>query len=394
MYTPYLMIGYAATLLLVFAGLQMVRRSAPDLLGIRSLRGFILCGLGGVIFIGLHAWIPAFFGIILPNFLFLTGALLLFRAATEILHIRTRSSTFAAAVCLSSIPFLIWITYFHPWPVWRLILHCLVLAFVFISPAVLYFRHKDAALRQAIRACAWLFSGIVVLNLLWLLFVLVARPDPSPMRPDPVDAGFSYMSLLLGLGTVIALAWLSLSVHRLDLQRIAQTDVLTGLLNRRAFEQILRREMFRAHRSGSVFGVMLIDLDHFKKINDSLGHFAGDEVLRRIGATLQEGIRPSDVLARYGGEEFVVLLRGAGLRESEHVAERVRMAIAELSELPGNLQLTASIGVAVSHSQESPEEILHRADDALYRSKRDGRNLVSVDLPAFETLEARPLQHS
>jgi diguanylate cyclase (GGDEF)-like protein len=177
---------------------------------------------------------------------------------------------------------------------------------------------------------------------------------------------------------VIALLWLALTVHRLDLNKMAQTDALTGLLNRRAFEEILRRELLRCERSGGVMGLMLIDLDYFKQVNDSLGHFAGDDVLRRIATALRESTRPSDVLARYGGEEFVVLLRNAALEESRVAAERIRQRIANVGELPGSVTLTGSIGVAVSEPRDSTTDFLLRADEALYRSKREGRNQVSV----------------
>jgi diguanylate cyclase (GGDEF)-like protein len=184
--------------------------------------------------------------------------------------------------------------------------------------------------------------------------------------------------MLLALATVIGLLWLALTVHRLDLRRIAQTDSLTGLLNRRAFEDILRRELLRNNRAGGSLGIMLIDLDYFKQVNDSMGHFAGDDVLRRIAMVLRDGTRPSDVLARYGGEEFVVMLRNVGIEEAKSAAERIRHQIANLSGLPGSVTLTASIGVAVSQPKETATEVLFRSDEALYRSKREGRNQVSV----------------
>jgi diguanylate cyclase (GGDEF)-like protein len=177
---------------------------------------------------------------------------------------------------------------------------------------------------------------------------------------------------------VVSLAWLSLCVHRQDLQIVAQTDALTGLLNRGAFEECLRRELAAGPAQGSILGLMLVDIDYFKQVNDEHGHLAGDDVLRRISTTLRAGIRPTDVLARFGGEEFVVLLHGAGAAQSEEVAERLRATIEALVNLPGDVRLTASFGVAVSQPADSVHSLLVRADEALYRSKRDGRNLVRV----------------
>jgi len=212
----------------------------------------------------------------------------------------------------------------------------------------------------------------------WAVCELLYQRNPNFLHPDLMNVGFSYGAMILGLATVVGLVWLALSLHRLDLNKLAHTDALTGLLNRRAFEEILRRELLRCERGGTVLGIMLIDLDFFKQVNDSLGHFAGDDVLRRIAGVLRDGTRPSDVLARYGGEEFVVLLRNAGTEESQAAAERIRVKIAALAGLPGSVTLTASIGVAVSQPQETATEFLLRSDEALYQSKRRGRNLVSL----------------
>jgi diguanylate cyclase (GGDEF)-like protein len=184
---------------------------------------------------------------------------------------------------------------------------------------------------------------------------------------------------MLGLGNVVALAWLSLSAHRHELEVVAQTDSLTGLLNRGAFEEILRRELKNPASPGWRVALLLIDVDYFKQVNDAHGHLVGDDVLRRIGAALRLGIRPSDVLARFGGEEFVILLHDACLESAEEVAERLRGDIAALDDLPQRVSLTASFGVAASVLGESATEFLLRADEALYRSKREGRNLVRVD---------------
>jgi diguanylate cyclase (GGDEF)-like protein len=254
------------------------------------------------------------------------------------------------------------------------------MAAIFLTTAVRLFREKDATIRPAARACAWLLIVSTLLQVGWFVSDYHAGPlvGVNFIHPDLVNVGFSYLSMILALATVIALLWLALTVHRLDLSKMAQTDALTGLLNRRAFEEILRRELLRCERSGGLMGLMLIDLDYFKQVNDSLGHFAGDDALRRIAIAIREGTRPSDVLARYGGEEFVVLLRNAALEESRVAAERIRQTIATMVGLPGSVALTASIGVAVSEPRDTTTDFLLRSDEALYRSKREGRDRVSV----------------
>jgi diguanylate cyclase (GGDEF)-like protein len=253
---------------------------------------------------------------------------------------------------------------------------------------MLFRRQRDAEMRQPARACAWLLILATSLQGAWCLFEVRLGPQATNLvKPDLINVGFSYMSMLLGLATVIGLLWLALTVHRLDLRKIAQTDSLTGLLNRRAFEEILRRELVRASRAGGSMGIMMIDLDYFKQVNDSMGHFAGDDVLRIVATVLRDSTRPSDVLARYGGEEFVVLLRNVGTEEAKSAAERIRVTIASLAGLPGSVTLTASIGVAVSQPMDTVTEFLLRSDEALYCSKREGRNQVSVYRDVADEIE-------
>lgn len=379
MYTPFLMCGYAAALLLMLFGFRGVRRSTPDLLGSRQLSWFILCALSGVVLMGVRPWAPALLSLVLANFLLFAGAIFLYLAAADILEKNPHIFPWPSGILIVALPLFVWFTYGNNQVLARLVVHAVVLACIFLSTSVLLFRHCDAETRQPARACAWLLILATLLQAAWCLFEFQVAPRKTDfIHPDLVNVGFSYMSMVLALATVIALLWLALTVHRLALHRIAQTDSLTGLLNRRALEEILRRELARCQRSGSRLGIMLIDLDYFKQVNDSLGHFAGDDVLRRIGIVLRDGTRPSDVLARYGGEEFVVVLRNASLDESLVVAERIRQQIAGMAGLPGSMNLTASIGVAVNQLGDSVTDFLLRADEALYQSKREGRNLVTV----------------
>jgi diguanylate cyclase (GGDEF)-like protein len=196
---------------------------------------------------------------------------------------------------------------------------------------------------------------------------------------DVVQSGFTYLSLMMNGGSGCGLIWLALSIHRRDLHRMAQTDSMTGLLNRRAFEEILASELLRTKETGKSVAVLQVDIDRFKQVNDRWGHQAGDEVIRRVGDSLRTSMRPSDALSRFGGEEFMILLRDVTTEQSSEVAGRLRAEIAGMTGLPGEVRLTVSIGVAASHPFDTPQELLRRCDEALYRSKRGGRNLVTVD---------------
>jgi two-component system cell cycle response regulator len=165
-------------------------------------------------------------------------------------------------------------------------------------------------------------------------------------------------------------AWLLQQV-----QRLAETDALTGLANRRTFEATLERELSRAVRSGEPVTLVMVDIDHFKSLNDGYGHQAGDEVLRLVAEVLAAACRDFDTAARYGGEEFAVVLPSCSSGESLVVAERLRESISKIETVRA---VTASAGVATypAHASNS-EALIKAADEALYESKRAGRNRVT-----------------
>ena len=187
---------------------------------------------------------------------------------------------------------------------------------------------------------------------------------------------------------VIAAFALESAVNRARLVRSGFTDVLTGWHNRRYLQSRLLEELARCRRERTPLTCLMIDVDHFKSVNDRFGHLAGDEVLRQLAHCISDEVRGSDVSARYGGEEFVVLLPGTGAAAGFVLAERIRAAVAaEPFELPGaasRLPVTVSIGVA-EHSP-APDELdlkvigerlLALADAALYEAKAGGRNAVA-----------------
>lgn len=165
------------------------------------------------------------------------------------------------------------------------------------------------------------------------------------------------------------------------LEQLSTTDGLTGLRNRRFFDQILQREMARAIRTRESICVLMIDVDHFKKVNDVHGHQAGDEILRRVAQTIRQTVhRSTDLLARYGGEEFILVLPGTSIHGAVHVAECIRSAVRRLNfnNISAGLRVAVSIGVhgAVPDSDASHENWIRCADEALYYAKANGRNQV------------------
>ena len=176
-------------------------------------------------------------------------------------------------------------------------------------------------------------------------------------------------------------------------EEAAFTDHLTGLANRRRFERQLEREVGRVLRFERPFTLLMIDIDNFKNLNDSFGHDAGDDAIRRISRVLREGTRGIDLAARIGGEEFAVLLVETALSAGVEVAERLRIAIKAL-ETPSGGRITASFGVAECPSDaQTASEILKAADVALYEAKRNGRDrVVSMEPVRSNSMAAGDVQ--
>ncbi|EFL51776.1 response regulator receiver modulated diguanylate cyclase [Solidesulfovibrio fructosivorans JJ]] len=169
-----------------------------------------------------------------------------------------------------------------------------------------------------------------------------------------------------------------LELERRELLDLANLDPLTRALNRRKLADVLTDEAARADRYGAPLSVVLLDIDHFKAINDTHGHEAGDAVLVELAGRLRATLRQVDRLARFGGEEFVVVAPGVGLEATAELAERLRQAVAD-KDFAATGRVTASFGVAERVPGEDPERALGRADKALYRAKNSGRNRVERD---------------
>jgi diguanylate cyclase (GGDEF)-like protein len=165
-----------------------------------------------------------------------------------------------------------------------------------------------------------------------------------------------------------------------DVQRLAITDSLTGLFTRRHFWTLAQQEFERADRYERPLSVAMLDIDHFKQINDGYGHVAGDRALRAVAEQCRGSLRKVDILARYGGDEFVILLPETNSAKAQQMAERLRQRVAEMpvDTDSGRLSITVSLGIASLKGKETltPEELVDCADEALYAAKQGGRNQV------------------
>ena len=216
----------------------------------------------------------------------------------------------------------------------------------------------------------------VGLALWWL------RRDPATVEPwltwSSVIFMLAFMAVMAaGFGFVLA------TFERMasQMRKLASVDSLTGACNHNTTVSLLQHAMERGRREGQPVSFVMLDLDHFKRVNDQHGHAVGDQVLKAVAASTRSRLRGSDVLGRLGGEEFGLVLPATGEAGARHLAEQVRLAVEGL-ELAGDggrpLRVTLSAGVAEAARSDTPETLMHLADKALYQAKQKGRNRVVV----------------
>ncbi|HEX2903124.1 MAG TPA: GGDEF domain-containing protein [Jatrophihabitans sp.] len=236
----------------------------------------------------------------------------------------------------------------------------------------------------------------VNLVLLLICLRLVTGARWRDLLPGRQAAGYETATLLFGAFTgvlILHAPWLSplvlfliASLHRAslvtNLQQRARTDARTGLLNAGGWQAVARQHLAQCGERMSPAAVLLVDLDHFKAVNDTHGHLAGDEVLKEVAEILGRELRGYDAVGRYGGEEFIALLPGVSGRAAAAIGERLRERIASNTSTEG-IAVTASIGVAASQAGRTPalEDIIDAADTALYEAKATGRNRVCLAPP-------------
>jgi diguanylate cyclase (GGDEF)-like protein len=234
-----------------------------------------------------------------------------------------------------------------------------------------------------------IWSGISMIGVAGMFYLELFQ---VPLGPNPIVEKWIFESAsIMGLvATIVTFCLLFERTNRRALDKLNQAlrliegfatrDELTGIYNRRHMLQAIEEAKNRAERHALAFCLCMIDVDHFKAVNDTFGHIAGDQILKRLAATIQGEIRKNDCFGRYGGEEFLLLLEGANADAAVAHAERVRRRIeaTRFPEIHSDHKITVSIGIAEYHPSEDIQETLNRADMALYAAKREGRNRVAT----------------
>jgi len=318
--------------------------------------------------------LPLAFSVGMPNMLLLTGALAILVGLQRFLQLPpsrpaqlVQHGTLVVAAIL-----MVWFTTIVPSYAPRILTVALIGMGIFASAAWLTLRHGTS--RFSNRATAGVFA-LLSINHAIRLYTAVRWPAQTSLF-EKLPQNVFYITMLPVLALLLSIGFVLMATDRLrhELELLSIHDVLTGVLTRRAISQRGEQELAHSHRTGDPLAVLYMDLDHFKTINDSLGHAAGDRVLEQFANCAHSVLRESDSFGRFGGEEFVALLPHSDAETAAHVAERLRATWEAAAELPRS---TISVGVAVSgHGEVSIDTLLNRADSALYRAKRLGRNRV------------------
>lgn len=361
---------------LLLAGVLLAQRKSypPSIRGLRQwASGIGLCFLATLLFAS-RGWAPDAVSMVGAYGAAYCGAYLFHRGSQTFLGRPRRDLPWLLAIgaALGGIAFLALVEqdYRH----YR-VFTASVMGMIFLMHALLLWRHGTASFANRFTIAVLLAQVAVSLLSSTLLALGLDRAGPL----DFAELRTIYVASLSGTIVCLSIGVILLATERLkrELEQLASHDALTGALNRRALTQACEEEFERFRRQGREMALLLIDLDHFKGVNDTYGHMVGDKVLELFSVRVRGLLRRPDRLGRFGGEEFVVLLPETTLAEAQAVAERVRVAaLQSATALP---RVTVSIGVTVGRQEDvSLDAIFKRADQALYEAKRLGRDRVVV----------------
>jgi diguanylate cyclase (GGDEF)-like protein len=370
---------------LVFAlGLFLLHRRYLQVKGPLQLVFTFLSAASAALIFLCRGYMPLTLNVVLSNgFLFLAN-LFFYHGVDTLLGIRPRMRIPALVCILALIP-AAYFTSFHDLILVRAALfsaaNAILICYLLVD--LVAYPLRRSIVRPFIATLAFYLLVIFVRAI-----AIVTHSRSSTLFPhDVIDPTYMVIGIFAACGLGIFAMVLVGSEVAATIERNARRDALTDALNRRGIEELLVSELDRARRSSNPLSVAIIDVDHFKSINDAAGHAAGDDTLRSVAASISSHLRPYDACGRIGGDEFLVLLPGSQAANAAQICDRILHQVAGLRPHPQAVSLTTvSIGFTESHHGDTPETILARADRALYSAKRDGRNCAHMDLVFLRNL--------
>jgi len=360
-------------------GLLVVRLSNPRLKGLEWLGAAFASGGMGALLLTLYQQIPRFFGIVLSDVLILLAFVLLHVAILDMRDGRSRWPKLGTTLVAIHLATYSWMTFLHPMPRPRIALFGILVSIQLAQTTLLLIRGA----RRGGRLPAWFMATLLVVligvNLYRSAALLFFKRYHQPGSASVLQTVTFLIFIAAAMGIAFGFFWMTTAELSHELETMASTDPLTRIYNRRVFREWCEREFDRSLRTGNAFSLLMMDLDHFKEINDRYGHRGGDEMLMAVVETMQDSVRGIDILGRWGGEEFVALLPGTNMDSALIVAQRVRTNIEKLllDTGEGTMRMTVSLGIATLRNREDGLDAMFlRADRALYQAKQGGRNQV------------------
>jgi len=257
-------------------------------------------------------------------------------------------------------------------------------AFIFMESlliAIFYIKQSSIQFKVQKLSVSWGFLVFAIYSLFRIIWAVYEIRIDNFLQAGIIHGLIYIFIQILIINTAFSLIWIANSILNNDLETQARLDPLTKMLNRRAFNDELNKELARSRRESITFSLIMADIDHFKEVNDNFGHLAGDSILISFTKIVTENLRINDVFARYGGEEFLILLPNTEKRYAAETAERIRNVV-ENNNHPFNgrdINYTVSLGVtAFDIDAQNKDELLEKVDVALYEAKTKGRNRVET----------------
>lgn len=354
----------------------------------------------GMAIAGLSLFLLPVYGLPLPGLMMLVASVLMILSGVlswyglRVMLLPGRPPVLPLVLLMIAHPLLVlYFSVLSPLVAGRLVVNSLALAGLALAIVVVLVRSRESS-----PAVQWVMAGVQTVHAVLLLARMGLMLLEDTLQPYPVP--YTLIDRILFLEVVLllfitALCTVILVAERLqkELTYQARTDPLTGTLNRRGYQELAERELLKASRSGRPFAVLVADIDHFKRLNDTYGHAAGDMVLQYFCALLNRVLRQTDILARLGGEEFVIMLPETPPLEAMDVAERLRRTVQDTPMTFQEFMIPITVSIGVAHfpdASDSLDGLQAFADSALYRAKKSGRNSVS-DQPLASEPHSTPL---
>jgi diguanylate cyclase (GGDEF)-like protein len=370
------LLGCQVALNLIYAIVFLcMKRMYPHLRGAGSVAlAFVTATIANVLLL-LSGSVPPILFIFVSHCLFLSAFVLFYTGVLRFFRSQRRISYVWALTAVASALTAYFVqTHTHP----KALIWVIAISFFLVRGVIAVEIFRQAAGRIFLKIFAYLMAFYAAFALNRILFQIVYGAPPTQAQRDVLQTISVLLSVsfafLIGLSFLLMLCGDLLTLVKDESER----DLLCGVLNRRGIEQKLDTELKRAGRSNHKLSVALIDIDHFKAINDCAGHAAGDAALRDVVSAICVRLRPHDLIGRFGGDEFLVIFPHTTCSEAFNISSRIEQSVRELS-IPGDvLPLTISIGLTQAASGEIAGPLLARADKALYTAKNAGRNCCRI----------------